>query len=113
LSVKCQSPPNFFARFVNLHQFFLLILSISTKFFCPICQSPPNVSVELPQNLLHKGACGGKGIYDYLRKFKTSVCADVGEESGGGAEFFFGVEKICVAFTKIFFVKAEENFSLD
>ena len=92
---------------------FVCKMSISTKFFCPICQSPPNVSVELPQNLLHKGACGGKGIYDYLRKFKTSVCADVGEESGGGAEFFFGVEKICVAFTKIFLVKAEENFSLD
>ena len=91
---------------------FICKMSISTKFFSLICQYPPNVSVEFPQNLLPKGACGGKGIYDYLRKFKTFVCVDVGEESGGGAEFFFGVEKICVAFTKIFLVKAEENFSL-
>ena len=55
----------------------------------------------------------GLFILDNLRKFKICKGGDSLEKSVGVAEFFFGVEKICVAFAEFFFVKAEENFSLN
>ena len=50
---------------------------------------------------------------EFLRKFKISGEADKEKNGAGGAKFFFGVMKISAAFTEMFLVNAEENFSLD
>ena len=55
----------------------------------------------------------GLFLLDNLRKFKICEGGDSAEKAPDVAAEILGVEKICVAFTKIFLVKAEENFSLD
>ena len=56
---------------------------------------------------------GNFSLLDILRKFKICEGGDSLEKSVGVAAEILGVEKICVAFAEIFFVKAEENFSLN